>query len=422
MTDNNENSNEETTNNTVSPTTQLEEDTVFDDSSEEHDSDIVNSVDYNFDDISQAMTSFEYGTATKLIKKVFDSDCNDIRVIVYKFFCDIINDDFRTLEKHFDGLISHIDQFPLDQLQPQRTIVIQSENAFNWFTKILRKGVNDCIKQYNLEYPFTENSKILEDDFEKLIVILNDKFKLDDKMTGILEEIKDLVVIEEEEPPEEEIEELTQNEQNDNDVSIANQNIIGVNYSHLDHSSLAAGSASTKWLELENNIIIFSELMRKQRFLEAAVFFKDINQQIINFDPREYFPDIFYQLYQAMTNNFDKVCDIIDHRQNSLEWLVTEQLFRINPEKLSQQGLPHKFSSDPKFHELSSKMKKTSIRSENSSLLDIDSEQHPSNSSPSEEGNQDHLDDPAESGYPEDNNTLENMYKEQDNGAYDYEG
>ncbi len=428
MTDNNENLNAETINDTVSPTTQLEDDTVFDDSKEEHNSDIVDSVDYNFDEISQAVTSFEYTTATKLIKKVFNSDCNDIRIIVYKFFCDIINDDFRILEKHFEGLIDHIEQFSLNQLQPQRTIAIQSENAFNWFTKILRKGVNDCIKQYNLEYPFTENGKLLGLDFDKLIIILNDKFTLDDKFTGILEEIKGLVIIEEEEPPEEEIkaENLVQS---DNDSSIANQNIIGVNYSHLDHSSLASGSASTKWLELENNIIIFSELMRQQRFLEAAVFFKDINQQIINFDPREYFPDIFYQLYQAMTDNFDQVCNIIDHQQNSLEWLVTEQLFRINPEKLSQQGLPHKFSSDNKFHELSSQMKKTSIRSKNSSLLDIDSEQHANNSSPGDEDNQDmdsypqdNLENDTDSDYPKDDNNLENMYKEQDNGAYDYEG
>ena len=435
MVDNNENLSENFAENTEeSAVNSADNISDNDNASDEQNSDVVEFVDYDFDDISQAISSYDYDKATKLIKKSFNSQCNDIRIIVYKFFCDIINDHFKNLEKHIADLLEHIDQFAVNQLQPQKTIQRQSENAFNWFTKILLKGINDCIKQYNIEYPFREDNKLLETNLDNFIEVLNDKFQFDDKFTGVIEQIKNLVVLEEvEEPKAQEATPAGANNAANNATNAQGiaGTVVGANFMHLDPSLLNTENNSSKWLELQNNILIFSDLMKEHRYLEAAVFFKDINQKIINFDPREYFPDIFYQLYQAMTNNFDQVCNIIDNQQHSLEWLVTEQLFRINPEKLAQQGLPQQFSSENKFHELSSQMQHANVKGGNSSLMDIDEGHHAENQQQGdfEEGremesnpyNEESQYSNFKDDYQNSNNELDNMYKDQENGAYDYE-
>ncbi|UDQ98172.1 type VI secretion system protein IglI family protein [Lentisphaerota bacterium WC36G] len=437
MVDNNENLTENVAENN--------EETPVNDAEETQNVSQENSADdfeYDFDDISQAISAYDYDKATQLINNNFDEKCNDIRIIVYKFFCDMINDHFKNLENHFSDMLDHLNEFTLENLQPQRTIERQSENAFNWFTKLLLKGINDCIKQYNIEYPFREDNKLLEENLKKFNAMMKEKFNFEDKFTGIIEEIVSLVVLDEPEVDEQNPGQGANNspQSNNQGNSAGNnaenfKNALGANFMHLDPNLMNGDASSTKWLELQNNILIFNDLMKEQRFLEAAVFFKDINQHIINFDPREYFPDIFYQLYQAMTHDFDKVCEIIDNQQHSLEWLVTEQLFRINPEKLAQQGLPGDFSSEQNFHELSAKMQKASVNENNTSLLDID-EAHHSNSGEIPRENLDF--EQQEQGMNQANseadpytnfennydNNLEgedDPYKEGENGDYDYE-
>ena len=432
MVDKNDNLGENFAENEEASNVNNAEETLVDNTAEdEQTDDAVDSVDYDFDDISQAITAYEYDKATKLINKAFDSKCNDIRIIVYKFFCDIINDHFKNLEKHMGALLEHIEPFAITQLKPQKTIKRQSENAFNWFTKILLKGINDCIKQYNIEYPFREDNQLLETNLDKFIETLNDKFQFDDKFTGVVEQIKGLVVLDEAAEPEDKKVDSNANQGTDQNDG-ATTGMVGANFMHLDPSLLNTENNSSKWLELQNNILIFNDLMKEQRYLEAAVFFKEINQKIINFDPREYFPDIFYQLYQAMTNNFDQVCHIIDNQQHSLEWLVTEQLFRINPEKLAQQGLPHQFSSENKFHELSTQMQEENIKGGNASLMEIDNAQHhteaPHHAQAHANHEAEHDSYSEENQYPEykdeyreSDEEVDDMYKDQENGDYDYE-
>ena len=241
----------------------------------------------DFSEINQAVASFDYNTANELITKSWSDECKDIRIIVYKYFCEIYVDNYDNLATHLRELQEFLEQCDKEELTPQKTIDIQIENSFKWFFKSLLEGV----KAYNKKQRYTtDNVEELESEYDKLQELLSSKFEAD--FSTQINSAKILTAVAAElEPAEEENEE-------------AAGKAGGGDFTLKDSEQ------SPKWIELKNNIIVFKQLMTEERYLEAALIYQHINKEVVNFDPRVYFPEAFFPLYEAMAENFDNVLNI----------------------------------------------------------------------------------------------------------------
>ena len=272
---------------------------------EEADSGGIDLID--FSEINQAVSSFDFKKASELISSVWNEDCTDIRIIVYKYFSEIFLKNYQDLQTTLQSFYDTLEKLDKSTLTPQKNLDRQIENSCKWFFKSLIEG----IREYNKQKKYTtSNVDELVELYDKLEKLFSSKYG--QEFSSEINHAKEVTAIPEEIAPEENAEENKPVEKSSVD----------------DLADISQGSG--KWNCLKNKIVIFRQLMNGERFLEAALFYKDINDEVVNFDPREYFPDVFFPLYEAMSKKFDNVLDILDQQHDTMQWFITEQLHRIN--------------------------------------------------------------------------------------------
>ena len=274
-----------------------------------------------FSEISSLISELEYDKAKKAIEDIWEDAKYDIRIYIYKLFCDVHDEKLANFDEYLHNLNSLLTDDGA-KLQPQINLKIHISNSLSWFFKTLKQAIlyinSETPEGYN-----PERGEQVADELDNLQKILNDDFSLD--FQAVTDEMKSLVFDAMERNKVDEPEKEASAEE-DEDVSQEGVKIV---------STAGAGPASDKWEAFRNKIETFEALMAEERFLEAAVFFQSINNDVINFDPREFFPDVFFPLYKAMTKNFDKVLNIINQNKDTLEWHVTEQMYKISSQSLA---------------------------------------------------------------------------------------
>lgn len=63
---------------------------------------------------------------------------------------------------------------------------------------------------------------------------------------------------------------------------------------------------SIKWQTLLEKIKILKELTAQDKIFESAIVYDDVQKLLEDFDPKEYFPEVFFALYKAIAPNIKK--------------------------------------------------------------------------------------------------------------------
>ncbi|OAJ34486.1 type VI secretion system protein IglI family protein [Piscirickettsia salmonis] len=111
--------------------------------------------------------------------------------------------------------------------------------------------------------------------------------------------------------------------------------------------------SSSKLSQLFKKIELCMELSNQSRLFEAALFYKDIQEEITNFDPIAYFPEVFIPFYRNLSKSYVKIQKFIDKSQDTLEWHLAEQMYKSSPEALVAGGEIYQVEELESTHEIS---------------------------------------------------------------------
>ena len=87
---------------------------------------------------------------------------------------------------------------------------------------------------------------------------------------------------------------------------------------------------SHKWIELIDKIDVLKELVKSDRLFETAVVYDDIRNKISKFDPKEYFPEVFFPLYKSITPVARKIHVSIDEYSSTVQWEMAKKMYDID--------------------------------------------------------------------------------------------
>lgn len=89
---------------------------------------------------------------------------------------------------------------------------------------------------------------------------------------------------------------------------------------------------SSKWADLINKIKALGTLVDNDRVFEAAIVYEDIRDQIVDFNPIDYFPTVFTPLYKKLTPIASIVDSSIDKYSTTSQWQMAKRMCKTNLE------------------------------------------------------------------------------------------
>ncbi|APC91210.1 phage tail protein [Francisella opportunistica] len=123
---------------------------------------------------------------------------------------------------------------------------------------------------------------------------------------------------------------------------------------------------STKWTTLIEKIEVLKLLVDSGRIFETSVVYNDIQNLLANFDPKEYFPEVFFPLYKKIAPFIGDIHKNIDYYSSSIQWSIANKMYQIdynqfleNLEKMSENNFldPGLTLAKEHFYETSSEAK-----------------------------------------------------------------
>lgn len=96
-----------------------------------------------------------------------------------------------------------------------------------------------------------------------------------------------------------------------------------------NHSSIEQ-FASVNWYKFIQKIGMFQLLVKDKRMFEASIVYQDIQSELAKFDPKEYFPGLFFPFYKTLAPNAREIHKFIDRHSNSLQWDIAKNLYDID--------------------------------------------------------------------------------------------
>lgn len=88
-------------------------------------------------------------------------------------------------------------------------------------------------------------------------------------------------------------------------------------------------AVSHAFLELTRKLEAFDQLVKAGKHQKAALVADDITALITNFDPRNYFPELFAGFGKNLAENIEVLADYWDQR-DTIGWKALEQFYRVD--------------------------------------------------------------------------------------------
>lgn len=85
--------------------------------------------------------------------------------------------------------------------------------------------------------------------------------------------------------------------------------------------------ASVAWYKLVKKVAILKSLMHQKRLFEAAIVYQDLQSELTQFDPKKYFPGLFFPIYKTLATNAREIYEHIAMHSNSLQWHIAKQMY-----------------------------------------------------------------------------------------------
>lgn len=93
--------------------------------------------------------------------------------------------------------------------------------------------------------------------------------------------------------------------------------------------SVVTLKASPQFFQLQNKLAAFEILVKKGQFEKAAVVSNDLMELIKNFDPRQYFPELFAGFFGELNKSIQQVRPHLENR-DPLTWDTLEQFYQVD--------------------------------------------------------------------------------------------
>lgn len=110
--------------------------------------------------------------------------------------------------------------------------------------------------------------------------------------------------------------------------------------SNKKSESLSDSFASNHWYLLIKKCYLLPKLIKANRFFEAAIVYDDIELSLQAFDPKVYFPGLFFDLFKSLAPVASQLHQYISQHQNSLQWYLSEQLYHSNLDRFIDDVAP----------------------------------------------------------------------------------
>ncbi|APC97024.1 type VI secretion system protein IglI family protein [Francisella frigiditurris] len=293
---------------------------------------------------------------TKLIENVEDSNNIDIYslfIALNSEIClnldnlnsipDIINKYLIFLENNFENIS------PKDSSQKNEL----SEKGINLFISVINSNLSEISNNLEVSNSFIE---LVIKDIESLISFFESnsiKYNktLKQQLISTLKKIEASIVAD------------TFEEDNDKTIELSKQKNLRnkMDSKRQLNSSQNQNFRSHKWLTLIEKIEVLKELIENERIFETSIVYDDIQNLLVNFDPKEYFPEIFFPLYKKIAPHIKDIHKNIDLYSSSIQWSIAKKMYNIdynefleNYEKMPENKLINTPSAESHFYGTSS--------------------------------------------------------------------
>ncbi len=91
--------------------------------------------------------------------------------------------------------------------------------------------------------------------------------------------------------------------------------------------------ASLDWFRLVEKLNMLKFTMKNKGILEQSIIYYDIQNELRKFDPKKYFPGLFFDVYSSMSNKARDIYNFINKNKNTVEWHLTEQLYQFDKKR-----------------------------------------------------------------------------------------
>ena len=95
--------------------------------------------------------------------------------------------------------------------------------------------------------------------------------------------------------------------------------------------------ASIKWYKLIKKIKLIRILLQDNKYFETAIIYKDLEEEIKNFDPKYYFPGLFFDLFKEIAPKLSRIYRFSALHNESLQWHIAENLYQTDPDRFVKE-------------------------------------------------------------------------------------
>jgi hypothetical protein len=295
----------------------------------------LETTDPRLSDIIALAHNGDYQGAAAQAQAVFEEDIFDIRIVGFFLYGIYLETDIGTLYDIFQTLI-RLFQENWEAVGPVKKREKHAQTSINWLIKQLAKilqheedKTSDNWNRWLKEVTSDDVTQIIEaiDELQKTLdSILEDASKpLLEGLFKIKEWLTNLQQLVYQEPePEPEVEPETESDEPKSqqiDQKVVSPAMIGAD------DTVVAGSYHLRILL--KKIEVFEQLISEEKFVMAALVAEDINDIIVNFDPKLYFPGLFSKYSYLLAMNISKLSSFDGHKK-TVEWQAMKELYKVD--------------------------------------------------------------------------------------------
>ncbi|WP_052399165.1 type VI secretion system protein IglI family protein [Candidatus Francisella endociliophora] len=196
---------------------------------------------------------------------------------------------------------------------------ILGSNGLNTFLAFLEGNLQESYKHNSKKFSFNQD---LIDDFKEFLLFCTTKSLEYDSLT----EKQLQIVLNKFVKKEEKLEEAEASEESLQQDITVDKSTVKSDATLKNTSSFK----SHKWMELLDKVDVLKGLIATERIFEAAVAYEDLQEILAKFDPKEYFPEVFFPLYKALAPNVKRIHQNIDSYSTSIQWQMAKKMYSID--------------------------------------------------------------------------------------------
>ena len=284
---------------------------------------------FEFSNIVTTIENADYSTAQLLCEEKLKAGYLDIRIICYYIASEYFANNTSDLSNSLEYLLQILFEYQ-EKLTPKKEQQRTLEKSLNW---LYIKLQDHFIYLDSIKKP----AKFEQFEYEKIVGINNrilDKFSLEiiSSTSKLHNYIKERIIIEKNKS-----DDTSTDDKNTKQEQLENFNVDNISDKNLKTS---------KWLVLLDKLELLKKLVADNKFIQAAILFKLLEEEINSFNPLEYFPEIFSNFHElCIDSQFEKLVEAIQANKELLAWNTLHMLAKADYKMLATQRIDEKLQS-----------------------------------------------------------------------------